>query len=97
MTVTFLPLLKAIGLTGAYAFYAIAAAISLPFVWLTVGETKAGLFGTDEECFRGRQRLAVHCALVTHDSAVRSPGAAWPSSSKPRICSIICASFCRSR
>ena len=25
---------------GAYAFYAIAAAISLPFVWLTVGESK---------------------------------------------------------
>src|SRR5262245_57222152 len=40
VTVTFLPLLKAFGLTGAYAFYAIAAAISLPFVWLTVGETK---------------------------------------------------------
>jgi len=36
-----LPLLKAIGLTGAYAFCAIAAAISLPFVWLTVGETKS--------------------------------------------------------
>ena len=27
----FLPLLKVVGLTGAYAFYAIAAAISLPF------------------------------------------------------------------
>jgi hypothetical protein len=40
VTVTFLPLLKVIGLTGAYAFYAIAAAISLPFVWLTVSETK---------------------------------------------------------
>jgi SP family sugar:H+ symporter-like MFS transporter len=40
VTVTFLPLLKAIGLTGAYTFYAIAAAISLPFVWLTVTETK---------------------------------------------------------
>ena len=26
--------------TRAYAFYAIAAAISLPFVWLTVCETK---------------------------------------------------------
>src|SRR5213082_488309 len=39
-TVTFLPLLKTVGLTGAYAFYAIAAAISLPFVWLTVAETK---------------------------------------------------------
>ena len=40
VTVTFLPLLKGVGLTGAYAFYAIAAAISLPFVWLTVAETK---------------------------------------------------------
>ena len=40
VTVTFLPLLKMVGLTGAYAFYAIAAAISFPFVWLTVCETK---------------------------------------------------------
>ena len=40
VTVTFLPLLKTVGLSGAYAFYAIAAAISLPFVWLTVCETK---------------------------------------------------------
>jgi MFS transporter, SP family, sugar:H+ symporter len=40
VTVTFLPLLTAVGLTGAYAFYAIAAAISLPFVWLTVCETR---------------------------------------------------------
>jgi hypothetical protein len=39
-TATFLPLLKGVGLTGAYASYAIAAAISLPFVWLTVAETK---------------------------------------------------------
>ena len=40
VTVSFLPLLKTVGLTGAYSFYAIAAAISLPFVWLTVSETK---------------------------------------------------------
>jgi len=40
VTVTFLPLLNAIGLAGAYAFYALAAAVSLPFVWLTVRETK---------------------------------------------------------
>src|SRR6266404_2649601 len=40
VTVSFLPLLKSFGLTGAYAFYAIAAAISLPFVWLAVRETK---------------------------------------------------------
>ena len=40
VTVSFLPLLKTVGLTGAYAFYAMAAAISLPFVWLTVSETK---------------------------------------------------------
>jgi len=40
VTVTFLPLLKEVGLSGAYAFYAVAAAISLPFVWLSVCETK---------------------------------------------------------
>jgi SP family sugar:H+ symporter-like MFS transporter len=40
VTVTFLPLLGAVGLAGAYAFYAIAAAISLPFVWAAVRETK---------------------------------------------------------
>jgi len=40
VTVTFLPLLNAIGLAGAYAFYALAAAVSLHFVWLTVRETK---------------------------------------------------------
>jgi SP family sugar:H+ symporter-like MFS transporter len=40
VTVTFLPLLSAFGLAGAYAFYAVAAAISLPFVWAAVRETK---------------------------------------------------------
>src|SRR6478736_5129636 len=40
VTVTFLPLLNAIGLSGAYALYAIAAAISFPFVWAAVRETK---------------------------------------------------------
>ena len=40
VTVTFLPLLNAIGLSGAYTFYAAAAAISLPFVWAAVRETK---------------------------------------------------------
>src|SRR5262245_43099545 len=40
VTVTFLPLLTAIGLAGSYGLYAAAAAISLPFVWLTVRETK---------------------------------------------------------
>src|SRR6478609_8765592 len=40
VTVTFLPLLSAVGLAGAYALYAIAAAISLPFVWAAVRETK---------------------------------------------------------
>src|SRR5262249_45962538 len=38
VTVTFLPLLNAVGLTGAYAVYAVAAAISLPFVWAVVTE-----------------------------------------------------------
>jgi MFS transporter, SP family, sugar:H+ symporter len=40
VTVTFLPLLSAAGLAGAYALYALAAAISLPFVWAAVRETK---------------------------------------------------------
>jgi hypothetical protein len=40
VTVTFLPLLKAIGFAGAYSFYAVAAAISFPFVWAAVRETK---------------------------------------------------------
>jgi MFS transporter, SP family, sugar:H+ symporter len=40
VTVTFLPLLTTISLAGSYALYATAAAISLPFVWLTVRETK---------------------------------------------------------
>jgi SP family sugar:H+ symporter-like MFS transporter len=40
VTVTFLPLLNAVGLAGAYALYAVAAAISLPFVWAAVRETK---------------------------------------------------------
>jgi MFS transporter, SP family, sugar:H+ symporter len=40
VTVTFLPLLSAVGLAGAYGFYAAAAAISLPFVWAAVRETK---------------------------------------------------------
>jgi SP family sugar:H+ symporter-like MFS transporter len=40
VTVTFLPLLALVGLSGAYAFYALAAAISVPFVWFAVRETK---------------------------------------------------------
>src|SRR5207237_9520601 len=41
VTVTFLPLLSAIGLGGAYELYAVAAAISFPFVWAAVRGTKA--------------------------------------------------------
>jgi SP family sugar:H+ symporter-like MFS transporter len=40
VTVTFLPLLNAVGLAGAYALYAFAAAFSLPFVWALVRETR---------------------------------------------------------
>jgi SP family sugar:H+ symporter-like MFS transporter len=40
ITVTFLPLLSVAGLAGAYAFYALAAMVSLPFVWVTVRETR---------------------------------------------------------
>jgi len=40
VTVTFLPLLKVIGLAGAYGLYTFAALLSLFFVWGTVRETK---------------------------------------------------------
>ena len=40
VTVTFLPLLNAVGLAGAYALYAAGAAASLPFVWACVRETR---------------------------------------------------------
>lgn len=39
-TVTFLPLLNVAGLAGAYALYALAAMVSLPFVWAAVRETR---------------------------------------------------------
>src|SRR5438067_9189528 len=40
VTVTFLPLLSAVGLACVYAFYGVAAVLSLPFVWAAVHETK---------------------------------------------------------
>jgi MFS transporter, SP family, sugar:H+ symporter len=40
VTLTFLPLLNAAGLAGAYALYSMAAVLSLPFVWAAVRETK---------------------------------------------------------
>jgi Sugar (and other) transporter len=40
VTVTFLPLLDAVGLAGAYGLYAMGAMLSLPFVWAAVRETK---------------------------------------------------------
>jgi len=40
VTVTFLPLLNAVGLAGAYRFYALAALCSFPFVWALVRETR---------------------------------------------------------
>src|SRR6266446_6359597 len=40
VTVTFLPLLNAAGLAGAYGLYTVAAVLSLPFVWAAVRETK---------------------------------------------------------
>jgi len=40
VTVTFLPLLNAVGLAGAYALYAVAAVFSLPFVLALVRETR---------------------------------------------------------
>jgi SP family sugar:H+ symporter-like MFS transporter len=40
VTVSFLPLLTAVGLAGAYGLYALAAIVSLLFVWKAVRETK---------------------------------------------------------
>jgi MFS transporter, SP family, sugar:H+ symporter len=40
VTVTFLPLLSVAGLAGAYVLYAVAAVVSLPFVWALVRETR---------------------------------------------------------
>jgi len=40
VTISFLPLLKAIGLSGAYGLYTLAAIASLIFVWIAVRETK---------------------------------------------------------
>jgi SP family sugar:H+ symporter-like MFS transporter len=40
VTATFLPLLNAIGLAGAYRLYALGALVSLPFVWALVRETR---------------------------------------------------------
>src|SRR5262245_27429854 len=40
VTVTFLPLLKGVGLGGAYGLYTLAAIASLIFVWAAVRETK---------------------------------------------------------
>jgi hypothetical protein len=40
VTVTFLPLLNAAGLAGAYALYVLAAVLSLPFVWGAARETR---------------------------------------------------------
>lgn len=40
VTVTFLPLLKVLGLSGAYGLYAFAALVSFFFVWAAVRETK---------------------------------------------------------
>ncbi len=40
VTVSFLPLLKAVGLAGTYGLFTAAALLSLPFVWAAVKETK---------------------------------------------------------
>jgi len=40
VTVTFLPLVNAAGLAGTYGLYALAALISVPFVWKAVRETR---------------------------------------------------------
>ena len=47
VTVTFLPLLSAVGLAGAYALYALAALVSLPFVWASRARDTRQDAGTD--------------------------------------------------
>jgi len=57
VTVTFLPLLKAIGLAGAYSFYAVAAVVSFPFVWAAVRETKGKTLEQMKDTTNLRQAL----------------------------------------
>jgi SP family sugar:H+ symporter-like MFS transporter len=58
VTVTFLPLLGAVGLAGAYALYAVAAAVSFPFVWAAVRETKGKTLEQMKETTNLGQALA---------------------------------------
>src|SRR5262249_940246 len=66
VTGSFLPLLKAIGLAGAYSFYAVAAAISFPFVWATVRETK----GKTLEQMKDTTNLSQALASVDKDPGI---------------------------
>jgi SP family sugar:H+ symporter-like MFS transporter len=70
VTVTFLPLLKVVGLAGAYSFYAIAAAISFPFVWAAVRETKGKTLEQMKDTGKLRETLAAtekDLGMVKHD------------------------------
>jgi len=70
VTVTFLPLLSAIGLAGAYALYAIAAAISFPFVWVAVRETKGKTLEQMKDTTNLSQALGSvekNLGIATHD------------------------------
>jgi len=64
VTVTFLPLLSAVGLAGAYGFYAAAAAISLPFVWAAVRETKGKTLEQMKDTTISKQSPAVVKSFV---------------------------------
>src|SRR5215469_15094046 len=64
VTVTFLPLLGAVGLAGAYGFYAAAAAISLPFVWAAVRETKGKTLEQMKDTTISKQSPAVVKSFV---------------------------------
>jgi hypothetical protein len=70
VTVTFLPLLSAVGLGGAYALYAIAAVISLPFVWAAVRETKGKTLEQMKDTTNLSQALGSvekNLGIATHD------------------------------
>ena len=56
VTVTFLPLLRGAGMSTAYVLYAAAAAISIPFIWLSVRETKGKTLEQIEAHWRAGKR-----------------------------------------
>lgn len=79
VTVTFLPLLSVTGLAGAYALYALAAVVSLPFVWATVRETR----GKTREQMDAGSRWVYRPESVSVGALARLPlSVSYPGSSE---------------